>query len=102
MGSSNAEKCGDHQRKKFFINNSAGPLILFKEEHQGGPILKLHVPLGYGKKWHKNLQKREFSLKQKNNLQGGISESCKNHVGLSIYDGLMETVFIKRCVPLVR
>ena len=35
LGSSNAEKWGDHQRKKFFINNSVDTLISFKEEHLG-------------------------------------------------------------------
>ena len=50
LGSSDAEKWDDHHRKKFFTNNSVEALIPFKEEHQGGPILKLHVPLGCGKK----------------------------------------------------
>ena len=35
LGSSNAEKWVDHQRKKFFINNSVEALIPFREEHQG-------------------------------------------------------------------
>ena len=45
LGSSNVEKCGDHWRKKFFINNPVEALIPFKEKHQG--LLKLHVPLGW-------------------------------------------------------
>ena len=78
LGSSNVEKWGKHQRKKLFINNSVEALILFKEEHQG--LLKLHVLLRWewgfrvwGKKWG-YLQKREFSLKPKNNLWGGFLE----------------------------
>ena len=55
-----AEKWDDHQRKKFFINNYVEALILFKEEHQGGPILKLHVPLGCWKKWHKKSPKKRI------------------------------------------
>ena len=35
LGSSNAEKWFDHQREKFFINNSVEALIPFREEHQG-------------------------------------------------------------------
>ena len=35
LGRSNAEKWVDHQRKKFFINNSVEALIPFREEHQG-------------------------------------------------------------------
>ena len=46
MGDSNAEKWGDYQKKKLFINNSTKAVILFKEKHQG--LLKLHVPLGEG------------------------------------------------------
>ena len=30
LGGSNAEKCGDHKKKKFFINNFAEVVILFK------------------------------------------------------------------------
>ena len=30
LGVSNAEKWGDHQKKKFFINNSVEAVILFK------------------------------------------------------------------------
>ena len=37
---------GDHQKKKFYINNTVEALILFNEEHQN--LLKLHVPLGWG------------------------------------------------------
>ena len=43
MGGLNAEKWGDDQNKKFFVNNSVEALILFKEGHQG--LLKLCVPL---------------------------------------------------------
>ena len=38
-------KCGDHQKKKFFINNSVGvsrSQVLFQS------VLKLYVPLGEG------------------------------------------------------
>ena len=38
------DKWGDHQKKKFFVDNAAQALILFKEGHQG--LLKLHVHLG--------------------------------------------------------
>ena len=41
LGGSNLEKWGDHQKKKFFINNSVEALIPFKEEHQN--LLKLPV-----------------------------------------------------------
>ena len=70
----------DHRRKKFFINNSVGALIPFKEKHQG--LLKLHVPLGwrrgfeYWGKWD-YLQKRELSLKRKSNMWGGLLESIE-------------------------
>ena len=57
MGGSNAQKWGDHERKKFFINNSVEGLIPSKEKHQG-PFLKMV-----------RLQKMELSsLKQKNNM----------------------------------
>ena len=53
LGGSNAEKWGDHQKKKFFLNKSVEALILIKAGHQG--LLKLHVFLGgsfsVGKKW---------------------------------------------------
>ena len=57
MGGSNAEKWGDLQRKKFFINNFIEALNSFKEEHQG--LLKLSVPVGggelrCGEKWEKS------------------------------------------------
>ena len=39
LGGSHAEKRGDHQKKKFFINNSVEDLILCNEEDQG--LLKL-------------------------------------------------------------
>ena len=45
MGSSNAEKWGDHQKKKFFVKNSIEAVISFKEEYQG--LLKLHVPFRF-------------------------------------------------------
>ena len=38
------KKWGDYQKKKFFVNNSIGALILFNEDHQG--LFKLYVPLG--------------------------------------------------------
>ena len=41
MGGSNAEKWGDHQKKKFFIKNSIKAVFSFKEKYQG--LLKLHV-----------------------------------------------------------
>ena len=46
LGGSNVKKCGDHQKMKFFINNSVEAVIPFKEKHQG--VLKLHVPLVKG------------------------------------------------------
>ena len=46
LGSSNVEKWVDHQRKKFFINNSVEALIPFRGT--SGPILKMHVLLGVG------------------------------------------------------
>ena len=47
LGHSHAERNGDHQKKKFFINNFVEALIPFSEEHQG--LLKLEVHLGW--KW---------------------------------------------------
>ena len=41
---SNAEKWGDHQNKKLFINNFVKTLIPFKEEHQG--LLIVHLLWG--------------------------------------------------------
>ena len=41
---SNAEKWGDHQKKKFFINNFVKTLIPFKEEHQ--VLLIVHLLWG--------------------------------------------------------
>ena len=46
LGGSSAEKWGDCQKKKFFINNSVKAVISFKEKHQG--LLRLHVPFGRG------------------------------------------------------
>ena len=68
LGSSNVENWGDHRRNKLFMNNSMQALTSFKEEHQG--LLKLHVLLRckWGVRIWGNLQKREFSLEQKNNL----------------------------------
>ena len=48
LGSSNANKWGDHQKKNQFIDNYVEALILFKEEYQG--LLKLHAPLGKRRK----------------------------------------------------
>ena len=45
VGRSHAEKRGDHQKKKFFINDAVEALITFNEEHQG--LLKLQVLLGW-------------------------------------------------------
>ena len=78
LGSSNVEKCGDHWRKKFFINNPVQALIPFKEKHQG--LLKLHVPLGWD--WGKGGRFEygeisEFSLKLKNNQWGGFLQSIE-------------------------
>ena len=36
FGGINGKKWGDHQKEKFFINNSVKDLILFKEEGSGG------------------------------------------------------------------
>ena len=36
----------DHQKNKFFINNTIETLIRFNEGHQS--LLKLYVPLGWG------------------------------------------------------
>ena len=44
LGGSNAEKWGDHQKKKFLISNFVEALIQFKEKNKGS--LKLHVLLG--------------------------------------------------------
>ena len=64
------KKWDDHHKKKLFINNSVEDLSPFKEEYQG--LLKLHVlffgrgiPCG-GKMGLS--PKREFSLKQKNDM----------------------------------
>ena len=48
LGSSNANKWGDHQKKNQFIDNYVEDLIPFKEEYQD--LLKLHVPLGKRRK----------------------------------------------------
>ena len=69
-GGRNAKKWGDHKKKKF-KNNSIEALILFKEGHQS--LLKLHVPLEGVPVWEKKSPKREFCLKQKNNMWGGFS-----------------------------
>ena len=79
-------KCGKMAwpSKKFFINNSVEDLIPFNEEHQG--LLKLHVPLGWewgvrvwggGRGEWSYLQKRKFSLRRKNKMWGGFSESTE-------------------------
>ena len=34
LGGSNAEKWGDHKKKKFFINNFIEVVISFKQKHQ--------------------------------------------------------------------
>ena len=63
LGGSNAEKWGDHRKKKFFINNSVEVLISFKEKHE--VLLKLYVPLRGGFQWEENMgisPKREFCL----------------------------------------
>lgn len=44
MGGSHAKKRGNHQEKKFFINNTVEAQIVFNEEHQG--LLKMQVSLG--------------------------------------------------------
>ena len=40
------ENWGDHQEKKFYMDNAVHALHLFKEGHQ--ILLKLHVHLGEG------------------------------------------------------
>ena len=68
------EHWGEHGRMKLFMNNSMQALTSFKQEHQG--LLKLHVLLRckwgvqiWGEDgWERHLQKREFSLEQKNNM----------------------------------
>ena len=54
-------------KEEILYKNYNGALIAFNEVHQG--LLKLHVPLGWGEgsstEQEKNLQKREFSYKQK-------------------------------------
>ena len=47
-GGGKCKKCGDHQKKKLFIDNSVEDVTLFKKEHQG--LLKLHTPLRKGRK----------------------------------------------------
>ena len=54
-------KMGDHQKKKFFINNTVEAVVAFKKEHQG--LLKLHVPLGRGSS---SVAKRSGECPQKN------------------------------------
>ena len=46
VGKFKCGKMGDHQRKKFFINNSVEVLIPFNKEHQ--VLLKLPVSLVWG------------------------------------------------------
>ena len=62
-------KWGDHQKNKFFGNNTKEAVILFKEGHQG--LLRLHELLGesskVGEEWN-CLQRKEFFLKGKNHL----------------------------------
>ena len=48
LGGSNAEKWGDHEKKKFLISNFVEALIQFKEKNKGP--LKLHVLLGRGRR----------------------------------------------------
>ena len=66
-GSSNTEKWGDPQKKKFFISDSVEALIQFIKEHHAS--LKLHVHLRGGGE-----EKKELSLKQKNSVWGWFSE----------------------------
>ena len=69
LGGWNAAKCGDHQKKKLFINNAVESLIPSKEDHEG--LLRLHVPLvgssNVGRKWGL-LQKKELFFKGKNDV----------------------------------
>ena len=78
MGDSNVAKWGDHQKKKFFGNNTEEAVIPFKEDHQG--LLRLHEPLGasskVGEEWS-CLQSKAFFWKGKNNLWEGLSEPIK-------------------------
>ena len=68
---SNTKKWGDHRNKKI-INKSVKALILFKKGHQG--LLKLHILLrGCSTVEENEAPKREFCLKQKNNIWGGLS-----------------------------
>ena len=60
MGSSNVEKWGDHQRKKFFINNSVETSRSIETTCTFG----MGVGVENGEKM-RDLQKTEFYLKQK-------------------------------------
>ena len=72
LGRSNTKKWGEHQNKKLFKNKSVNALILFKKGHQG--LLKLHILLrGCSTVKENEAPKREFCLKQKNNMWGGLS-----------------------------
>ena len=44
VGKFKCEKWGDHQKRKFFINNVGEVRISFKEHHQG--LIRLHAHLG--------------------------------------------------------
>ena len=46
LGGTNAERRGDEQEKKLFIDITAQDRIPFKERHRG--LLKLHLQLGEG------------------------------------------------------
>ena len=72
---------GDHQRKKFFINNSVETLIPFKGKHQGLYWKCMYLWGGSGgfdcgKKMSLS-PKKEIFLKQKKILWGGILESIE-------------------------
>ena len=72
---------GDHQRKKFFINNSVETLIPFKGKHQGLYWKCMYFWGGSGgfdcgKKMSLS-PKKEIFLKQKKILWGGILESIE-------------------------
>ena len=54
---SNAEKLGNCQQKKFFINNSVEATIPLKEKHQG-LLLKLRVPLEVKERGSSSVAKR--------------------------------------------
>ena len=70
LGGSNAEKWGDHQKKKFFINRLKPKFCLWRE-HEG--LLKLHVPLGRGMGRGTNL--RQILIHKLQYLIRGIYEN---------------------------